>query len=125
MNIANFDILVVLHNFQYQIIILILNFQVHDKKFSSVNLQYSLNIENFIISTATNGEENITSKQFIKRSKSETFYIDFTNVDELNPTESGAEITIGKTIHLRSFCVRFYVKSMNRQKLFIGDGLFT
>ena len=44
-----------------------------------------------------------------------------TKVDEHNPTESGAEITIGKTIHLRSFCVRFYVKSMQRQKIFISD----
>ena len=78
-----------------------------------------------VISTATNGEENITSKQLIERGESETFYIDFTNVDEHNPTESGAEVIIDKTIQLRSFCARFYVKSMNRQKLFIGDGLFT
>ena len=73
----------------------------------------------------TYGEAKVTSKQLSKRSNPEISIIDFTEVDkEYDQSQNGVEVTLGKTIHLRSFCVRFYSMITRSSRIFTSDKQF-
>ena len=73
----------------------------------------------------TYGETKFTSKQLSKRSNTEISIIDFTKVDkEYDQSQNGVEVTIGKTMHLRSFCIRFYSTITRSSRIFTSNKQF-
>ena len=93
-----------------------------DMSWISISLHFYLTITLFI--TTINGGAKITSQLSKENSDLKTFYIDLTKVTDIeNSQQNGAKISIGKTMNMKSFCIRFYVKNMNPQYIFKSNQL--